>query len=394
MSSVLLLPSGRFRAFARVKEMKEAQTFDRNTDAESWASKVEERMRDGKWKKRVAAVVKAQKTLTVEQAFADYRDSSDWTVKADTTKKVELGKQKAIVAAMGQRLLVDVTRDDVKAFLKVRAKTHPSRNSDPAATLSNTQLRLELAALSSMCNYGVEQKWIEDNPVRGVRRPVGNRRTGRLDDDLIGKIMNHMAIAADDVAYTFFRILFTSACRPGELAGARKSWLREDPPQIHVPRTKNEDARSIILPLKNYKMLVQHLKQQDPECPFLFGTRKLSKAKPGWSPYNYAVPWKKVAKDLEFKGTGVVPYLARHEAISKLFERTKLSDGQIAGITGHRSAQALWHYKHLRNEHQRPTVNAMDKVVEDAISRGASHLHPSKKLRVGQQLKPRSKPPR
>lgn len=387
MSSVLLLPSGHFRAFARVKEMKEAQVFERNADAEAWATKVEARMKAGKWKKPVRAVVKAQSERTVEQAFESYRDSLEWGAKADTTRKVEIGKHKAIVAHMGSKLLVDVDKDAVQAFLLTRSKQRPQRNPDPDARISSTQLRLELAALSSMCNYAVDKKWIETNPTRDVKRPVGNRRTGRVDDETIGKIFDHDAICRDGVAYLFFRLLFTSGCRPGELSHALKGWLRNDPPQLHIPRTKNDDERTIVLTLGSYKRLQSHLKEQDPDCPFIFGTRKLSKLKPGWSPYNYAVPWKKVAKDLKFKGTGMVPYLARHEAISKLFERTNLSDGQIAGISGHRSAQALWHYKHLRNEHQRPTVNAMDQHIDDAISRGASHAHPSKKLRVGQKLK-------
>ena len=38
----------------------------------------------------------------------------------------------------------------------------------------------------------------------------------------------------------------------------------------------------------------------------------------------------------------------RHEAISRLFERTRLAARQIAQITGHKTAQMLWRYAHLR----------------------------------------------
>ena len=38
----------------------------------------------------------------------------------------------------------------------------------------------------------------------------------------------------------------------------------------------------------------------------------------------------------------------RHEAASRFFETTDLSDGEIATITGHLSIQSLWIYRHLR----------------------------------------------
>jgi hypothetical protein len=86
--------------------------------------------------------------------------------------------------------------------------------------------------------------------------------------------------------------------------------------------------------------------------------------------------------------TGTVPHLTRHEGVSRLFERSTLSDGQIAGLTGHRSAQALWGYRHLRNEHQRGIVNALDLEVSHAIDRAATGAHPSEGLRPGELLLP------
>jgi integrase len=38
----------------------------------------------------------------------------------------------------------------------------------------------------------------------------------------------------------------------------------------------------------------------------------------------------------------------RHEGTSRLFERTKLPEKKIAQITGHKTAQMLWRYSHLR----------------------------------------------
>ena len=77
-----------------------------------------------------------------------------------------------------------------------------------------------------------------------------------------------------------------------------------------------------------------------------------------------------------------MPYTARHELYNKLFESTELSDEAIAGISGHRSAAALWHYKHLRDEHQRPVTTALKSLITDAINRELSPSAPFERLQT------------
>jgi len=394
-----MLKSGRFRAFAQVRDMREAQVFDRRADGERWADKAESRMRAGTWTKPLKlAEVKAQdvaRERTLLDVHKEYLESESWLQKADTTRRAELSKQKPVLAALGSRVLTELKASDVKAFMSARRREAPTRGGKEGDTVKPHTVRLEVAALSALLQFAVDQEWIDANPVRGVKRPRGDRRMSRVNDELMGKIFDHPAVLQDDKAYLFFRILFASVCRPGELAGALRTWLRHDFPQLHLPRTKNEDERVIVLADKPYKMLVEWLAEQPADCPYLFGTKKLQGE--GWSPYNYATPWRKVRKDLKLGEVKVVAYSSRHEGISRLFEQTNLSDGKIAGISGHRSPQALWHYKHLRNEHQRPTLEAYDQIVSDAIDRAISGLHPSKAKGPGEfmdQPKPKAKPRR
>jgi integrase len=403
MGSVVILKSGRFRAFAQVKKDREDQTFDRRNEAELWAEKTEGRMRAGTWVKplkqaelkvqaRAAEEVEQRTLLKVQQA---YIESEEWLAKADTTRRAELSKQKAVLAALGSKVLTEFTVDDVRAYMAKRRREPSTKAAEPGTTVKAHTLRLEVAALSAMLNFAVVQKWISVNPVRGVKRPRGDRRTARVDDELMGEIFDHPAVMMDSKAYMFFRILFSSICRPGELASAQRTWLRHDFPQIHLPRSKNEDERVIVLARGTYKQLLSWLEEQPADCPYIFGTKKLSGE--GWSPYNYATVWRKLRKDLGLAQKKVVAYSSRHEGISRLFEQTKLSDGQIAGLSGHRSPQALWHYKHLRNEHQRPTIEAYDKVVSDAIDRAISPAHPSRAKGPGEffdEPKPKAKRPR
>jgi len=94
MSTVTMLPSGRFRGFARVRQMKDTQVFDREKDAQLWSSKTEERMRKGTWEapEKVVKVVEAVPGYTVKDAFAHYVESEQWHQLAQSTRtKVDPG---------------------------------------------------------------------------------------------------------------------------------------------------------------------------------------------------------------------------------------------------------------------------------------------------------------
>ncbi|MGC8702004.1 MAG: tyrosine-type recombinase/integrase [Thiomonas sp.] len=373
MASVVQLPSGRFRAFARVGGMKAAQTFDRKKEAEVWADSTEQRMRAGKWVAPKAKKREAQKT--VREAFAAYVESEEWERKAEVTKRVELAKQRPVIDALGSKRLNELTSDDVRGYIAQRRKTRPSRGkqNDSTAYLSPDQIRLEVAALSAMCNYAVERHWVESNPTRGVKRPQSNRRTVRIDDELIGKILTHQKVRGDLRAALFFRLLFSTACRPGELASAKKEWFTLDPPKIRIPVTKNQDERDIIIPNSMALHVYKFIDMDDTNSPYIFST--WNRRNKTFAPFNYASIWRVVSKDLQLKRLGIVPHVARHEAISRLFERTELSDGQIATISGHRTAQALWRYKHLRAEHVRGIVNSLDNIIFEAADAAINNKH-------------------
>ncbi len=322
--------------------------------------------------------------LTLRKAAVLYAESDTWAALGERTRATEPSKQKRPLEVLGDRDVRSITSEDVRLYIKQRLLESPL-NRDKSKTMSQHAVRLEVAALSGILRFCVEElKVIDTNPVRGVRRPKGAGRKRRLTDAEIGQLFDVWNMGDDGKAYAFFRILFASLCRPGELAGARKEWLRHDPPQINLPVTKNSDPRTILLTASNFQMLLRHLEEQPADCPYLFGTPKRSGK--GWSPYNYRHPFDKAVEACGL--TGVVPHLSRHEGVSRLFERTNLSDGQIAGLTGHRSAQALWNYRHLRNEHQRGIVNALDLEVSHAIDRAASGAHPSLGLRPGEMLLP------
>lgn len=387
MSTVTMLPSGRFRGFARVRGMKDAQVFDHRPDAKLWADKTEGRMRKGTWMPPEREPVAPLPLYTIKDAVEHYVESEQWLQLAQTTRTADKPRHPHLIRELGHIELKALTADDVRAYIAKRRKAKPARINPltPDATLSNSQLRLEVAALSAVLNCAIEEKRILDNVTRAVKRPKSDRRTGRFTDEQIGKFFTAPAIFDDEKAYAFFIVLFSTGCRPGELSHAEKSWLRPYPPQLVLPRTKNEDPRVIVLGKGLYNMLAQEAAQTPDSCKYIFPTKRRAPAT-GWTWYNYRTPWDSGAKHAGLTGTDIVAYTARHEVVSKLFESTDLSDGAIAGITGHRSAAALWNYRHLRNELQRPMMGALNSIVTDAINREISGLAPGRRLGIGERL--------
>lgn len=411
MSSVVMLPSGRFRGFARHKGMKEAKVFDHEDRAKAWADATEKRMERGAWVPPVKGEAD-QFSRTFKAAAESYLASPQFAAKKDTTRHGEKHKLKPAIAGLGNLVLEQVTVVDVENHLAERALVQPKRAQWKAARakeqkvevpaevakrkLSRDQRRLELAAISAVFNYAREQKWVTENPTWHVKRPGTTRRTKRVDDDVSGAILQFMnnlgpgfspdgqvVTEGDERPYLYFSLLFSCLARPGEVAKAEKSWLRSDPPQIVLPSdaSKNEDDRVIVIAQALYKDLVEYLERQPSDCPYIFATLGRDKS---WRPYNYAVPWAKAREALGLEA--LVPHLARHEGISRLFERTELSDGQIASLSGHRTPQALWRYKHLRNELQRSRIEDLHRDVMEATSRAVTSIHPSRGLKPGERL--------
>lgn len=377
MPTIVQLPSGRFRAFARVKDQRDSQIFDRKAEAERWATATETRMRNGQWRPRPRQADGAP--LTVADAFKAYVESDAWQAKSELTRRAEVSKQRAVIRALGTVPLAKLTPELIRAYISERSRaspaTHRKTNSvnpspytgpglpqtAPTARLSTDQVRLEIAALSSMCNFAVENGWISTNPVRGIKRPRSTRRVGRIDDQTFARILSSSVIRGDPKASLFFRLLFATACRPGELARAKIENYYPDAHHIHLPRTKNEDERIILIPDNLVAEFNYYLDLRETDAPYIFPTP----GKDGtWKPLNYHHYWKKIRQETGIPNE-IVPHLARHEVISRLFEKTTLSDGQIAAISGHRSAQSLWRYKHLRAEHSRGYINTISLGIRE-----------------------------
>lgn len=130
-------------------------------------------------------------------------------------------------------------------------------------------------------------------------------------------------------------ILFAleTAMRRGEIALMRWKDVDLKLRYVHLPKTKNGEARSVPLSPAALDILKGIPRQIDGDV-FTLHPDTISKG------FRTAAD-EAGLNDLRFHDL-------RHEATSRLFENTDLDFMEVKGITGHKSLQMLSRYSHLR----------------------------------------------
>lgn len=121
--------------------------------------------------------------------------------------------------------------------------------------------------------------------------------------------------------------------RRGEIAMMRWEHVDLKKRYVHLPKTKNGEARSVPLSPAALDIL-KGIPRQIKGDVFLLHPDTISK-------WFRAAADEADLKDLRFHDL-------RHEATSRLFENTDLDFMEVKGITGHKSLQMLSRYSHLR----------------------------------------------
>lgn len=187
------------------------------------------------------------------------------------------------------------------------------------------------------------------NPVSGMKLPEDGTRVRRLSEAEESALMNAAAKYERDPRNRvpislIIRYALASAMRMGELA--RMCWEDVNWQQhtVLLRTTKNGHPRTVAMA----PSAVELLRCRGP-CP----TGAV------WGSYQgMLTAWRRVREAAAAEAPSLLAadprerfrfHDLRHEATSRLFEHTPLSDAEIASITGHRSAQSLWRYRHLRS---------------------------------------------
>jgi len=116
---------------------------------------------------------------------------------------------------------------------------------------------------------------------------------------------------------------------------------------IFLDKTKNGDKRQVPITTVLRKLLKAYLRDRAPEAPVF----------PWWNGERTRAEMRRCTGQLSrqfariFEAAGCAGlhfHDLRHEATARIYERTRLTDMQIAKITGHKNLASLRRYANLR----------------------------------------------
>ena len=350
------IASGRWRLQIRKQSLKVDEVFDTKEAAlEAEARLLATRKQDpGKMK--------------LSQLWAEYLDSDMFEVKAPKTQSTELGRIKPVLEKFGDCAIEELAENVklVKEYKRERQKTISPRTKKK---MSNTSVRLEMAAYSAVIEFAVEEDYLDVNFVNQVKRPPKGERKRRVSQEEQGNLAIFARNSDPAVAQAarFQLIIRHLGCRPGELRDLRVRDVAVLRREVTFWDTKNGTDRRAHATEEALTMIQLQLDSLPEDSPYLFPTWSPYKNKKCWVPYVYA----NGVKLLRRLGVVLPDYHAhagRREFVSRAIEGN-VPHMTIKKQTGHKSTQALEIYD--RGLSTAPTIRAeLDRLAADVKDEG------------------------
>ncbi len=345
-----------YRAKIRLKgSPAQTASFPRLTDARRWVQATEAAMREGRYFKNSEA-----KRHTLADAIDRY-------VREVLPQKANAGAAQATQFEwwrqnLGKYLLSDVTPALVGEW-RTKLANEPmaprSRKPNPcppARHRSPATLVRYLAALSHLFTVAVrEWGWMDDNPVRKVkkpREPLGRERF--LDDDERERLLGACKNGDDTPLYTVVVLALSTGMRRGEMMSLRWCQIDFTNQRITLHKTKNGERRSVPLVGLAQELLQQLSRVRRIDNDMLFPGKTAGKPVELKRPWNAALAVAGVANfrfhDLRHS---TASYLAMNGA-------TMI---EIAAVLGHKTLQMVKRYSHLSDAHTQRVVEGMNRRI-------------------------------
>lgn len=334
-----------YRAKIRLKgHTPESATFARLTDAREWVQKTEADIKAGRH-------FGASKRHTLNELIDAYEKSA---------KHKELKSAKEMRARLtwwrkhhGEKLLQEITpavvaqgRDALSdEFLTVRRRADNGKVSlvPLEKKRSGATTNRFLAALSSVCTYGVKELgWLERNPLERVSKPTENKgRVRFLDEVELPRFLDACRKHSD--LYLAVLLALTTGGRQSEIMGLR--WgqidLKSGRATLYAGTTKNDDARVLPLVGEAYALLQARSKVRSLADDRIFApTDRAKKA----DFLNLRTPFITALKEAGI--TNFHWHDLRHTCASYL-AMSGVSGLEISKILGHRTMAMVSRYAHL-----------------------------------------------
>jgi integrase len=320
-------------------------TFQRLTDAKKWAAATESSIREGRHFKTAEA-----KKHTVAEMIDRYLAGEALTKTQDEHIGLHLRRWKDEI---GYLLLSDVTPDIIT---KVKDKLLNEVVRTDKKRSPTTVLRY-LASLSTAFTRAVSDwKWLEDSPMRTIKKPKAARgRVRFLDDDERTKLLAACKESSNPWLYPCVILALSTGMRQGELMGLKWQDVNLKDGYLILHETKNGERRRVPLAGHGLELLRAHAKVRRLDTDLLFpGTVHLTKPIDLRKPFETAL---KAATITDFHWHDL-----RHCTASYL-AMNGASLAEIAEVLGHKTLQMVKRYAHLSDGHVSNVVASMNAKI-------------------------------
>ncbi|MGB3290993.1 MAG: site-specific integrase [Burkholderiaceae bacterium] len=332
-------------------------TFDSETEGDAYAERLEALLDRGIVPSEAQA---GGKVLTIAQLDREYQRDAHPSAKDRSALGVIVGSHGGVRLTSLDAAWVDTWISGMKRIEK----------------LAPASIRARVGALARCTDWGMRKRYLKmpDHPLRTL--PDGyaqyteadiaftgqartdverDRRLEPGEDERIFALIasgqiprKHRPWVLDDVAAIrcMYLLAQESAMRLREMYTLGRSQIDLAHKTVFLDKTKNGDKRQVPLSSVALATLTEYLEGVEGEYVFPWWNGDSSEANLKNTSDFLSNLYKEIFEAAGCKGLRF--HDLRHEATSRLFERTKMSETKIMKITGHKSRRMLMRYANLR----------------------------------------------
>jgi|ETNmetMinimDraft_23_1059889.scaffolds.fasta_scaffold54351_2 integrase len=341
----------RYQAKVRLKGFPpQTATFDRKTDARKWIQDTESAIRDGRHFKGTEA---KRHTLSemIERYMRDVLPSKSDSMQRDQTTQLNWWKER-----IGDRLLSDITPALIAEHRDLLLKEiGPKKKKRSPSSVINY-----MAALSHVFTIAIrEWEWLEDSPIRNVRKPKRPRgRVRFLDKEEREQFLEVCKASHNSALYPVVVLALSTGARRMEIMNLTWGDIDFIRKRAIIHETKNDERRAIRLGEPVFKVIGEIQKVRRIDTNLLFPDET------GRKPIDLRRAWDKAIKEVGIEDFRF--HDLRHSAASYLaMEGASLAE--ISAALGHKTLQMVKRYSHLSEEHTGDVVARMNDTIFGSI---------------------------
>ncbi len=335
-----------YRVLIRLKGFPtQSATFLSITKAKDWASRTENKIKDGKYH----AEIKSKK-YTVNDIIKRYKETvliHKPNIQKDWNAQLNWWEDK-----IGIYTLADVTPSLISEIRDMLTTENSSRGKPRSPATINRYLT------TLQCVFSIAVKeWelIEVNPffrVKKMKEPKG--RVKWLENEQRIALLKECKKAENSYLYPVVIVALSTGARKMEILSLKWKDVDLENGRAVLHDTKNGERRSINL-LGTVNDIIKELYNNKKK-----GSIYVFPSKDGKKPFDITRSWKKALKNAcieDFRFHDL-----RHTTASYLAMQGK-SMGEIADVLGHKTLQMVKRYAHLSDEHKKSLTADVNKVI-------------------------------